>query len=295
MAIVARETDADPRGRCRSGPSTSTRPRWRRRAGPLLVLGAARDAARGPAQMVPARRPRHGSRPDGPRRREIRGGQSGERGSGALAAGRLRRVFCRNVLMYFAPEQMRAAIARIAQSLAPGGFLFLGHAETLRGISDAFICATPTAPSTTSARTASAAPRRCPNGRCQKHRPPRPRRSRPSGMPGSTPSPGRPSGWLPSSPRRPATEPAACAPGHGVVAIGASTGGPGAIVEILRALSRAYACRCCSSCTSTSRSARRSPIGSTGRRRTACVMPGTGEAIAAAAGRDRAWRLRIGT
>src|SRR5665811_2284954 len=30
------------------------------------------------------------------------------------------------------------AIARIAQSLAPGGFLFLGHAETLRGISDAF-------------------------------------------------------------------------------------------------------------------------------------------------------------
>jgi chemotaxis protein methyltransferase CheR len=47
-------------------------------------------------------------------------------------------VFCRNVLMYFAPEQMRAVIARIAQSLAPGGFLFLGHAETLRGISDAF-------------------------------------------------------------------------------------------------------------------------------------------------------------
>ncbi|HEY6255054.1 MAG TPA: protein-glutamate O-methyltransferase CheR [Xanthobacteraceae bacterium] len=47
-------------------------------------------------------------------------------------------IFCRNVLMYFAPEQMRAVIARIAQSLAPGGFLFLGHAETLRGVSDAF-------------------------------------------------------------------------------------------------------------------------------------------------------------
>jgi chemotaxis protein methyltransferase CheR len=40
--------------------------------------------------------------------------------------------------MYFAPEQMRTVVARIAQSLAPGGFLFLGHAETLRGISDAF-------------------------------------------------------------------------------------------------------------------------------------------------------------
>jgi chemotaxis protein methyltransferase CheR len=47
-------------------------------------------------------------------------------------------VFCRNVTMYFAPEQMRAVIARIAHSLAPGGFLFLGHAETLRGISDDF-------------------------------------------------------------------------------------------------------------------------------------------------------------
>jgi chemotaxis protein methyltransferase CheR len=47
-------------------------------------------------------------------------------------------IFCRNVLMYFAPEQMRAVIALIARSLAPGGVLFLGHAETLRGISDEF-------------------------------------------------------------------------------------------------------------------------------------------------------------
>ncbi len=47
-------------------------------------------------------------------------------------------IFCRNVLMYFSPDQMRAAVARIARSLAPGGFLFLGHAETLRGISDEF-------------------------------------------------------------------------------------------------------------------------------------------------------------
>jgi chemotaxis protein methyltransferase CheR len=47
-------------------------------------------------------------------------------------------IFCRNVLMYFKREQMRAVIARIARSLAPGGFLFLGHAETLRGVSDQF-------------------------------------------------------------------------------------------------------------------------------------------------------------
>jgi chemotaxis protein methyltransferase CheR len=47
-------------------------------------------------------------------------------------------IFCRNVLMYFSPEQMRATVARMARSLLPGGFLFLGHAETLRGVSDAF-------------------------------------------------------------------------------------------------------------------------------------------------------------
>ncbi len=47
-------------------------------------------------------------------------------------------VFCRNVLMYFEPPRMRQAIDRIARSLAPGGFLFLGHAETLRGVSEDF-------------------------------------------------------------------------------------------------------------------------------------------------------------
>jgi chemotaxis protein methyltransferase CheR len=47
-------------------------------------------------------------------------------------------VFCRNVTMYFTLEAARSVIARIAQSLTPGGFLFLGHAETLRGISHDF-------------------------------------------------------------------------------------------------------------------------------------------------------------
>jgi chemotaxis protein methyltransferase CheR len=47
-------------------------------------------------------------------------------------------IFCRNVLMYFKREHMRAVVARMVQSLAPGGFLFLGHAETLRGVSDQF-------------------------------------------------------------------------------------------------------------------------------------------------------------
>lgn len=45
-------------------------------------------------------------------------------------------VFCRNVLMYFTPEHTREAVRRISAALAPGGYLFLGHAETLRGTFD---------------------------------------------------------------------------------------------------------------------------------------------------------------
>jgi len=47
-------------------------------------------------------------------------------------------IFCRNVLMYFTHEAACAAVARIARSLAPGGYFFLGHAETLRGLSQDF-------------------------------------------------------------------------------------------------------------------------------------------------------------
>jgi chemotaxis protein methyltransferase CheR len=47
-------------------------------------------------------------------------------------------VLCRNVLMYFSPEQATRAVANLASCLAPGGFLFVGHAETLRGLSHEF-------------------------------------------------------------------------------------------------------------------------------------------------------------
>lgn len=55
-----------------------------------------------------------------------------------IPAGSFDIVFCRNVLMYFTTEHATAIVARLARALSPGGFLFLGHAETLRGLSHAF-------------------------------------------------------------------------------------------------------------------------------------------------------------
>jgi chemotaxis protein methyltransferase CheR len=40
-------------------------------------------------------------------------------------------IFCRNMLMYLTPEVRRGTIARITRALAPGGYLFLGHTDSL--------------------------------------------------------------------------------------------------------------------------------------------------------------------
>ncbi len=47
-------------------------------------------------------------------------------------------VFCRNVLIYFTESAIRRAIQGLAQRMAPAGYLFLGPAESLRGISRNF-------------------------------------------------------------------------------------------------------------------------------------------------------------
>ncbi|HEX3847031.1 MAG TPA: protein-glutamate O-methyltransferase CheR, partial [Steroidobacteraceae bacterium] len=47
-------------------------------------------------------------------------------------------IFCRNVLMYFTPDAAQALVSRFTRALVPGGHLFLGHAETLRGLSGAY-------------------------------------------------------------------------------------------------------------------------------------------------------------
>jgi chemotaxis protein methyltransferase CheR len=47
-------------------------------------------------------------------------------------------IFCRNVSMYFGPDAVQTLVARLTRALVPGGHLFLGHAETLRGLSDEY-------------------------------------------------------------------------------------------------------------------------------------------------------------
>ncbi len=48
-------------------------------------------------------------------------------------------IFCRNVLIYFDNDAKKRAVANIEAKLRPGGFLLLGHAESLLNISTSFI------------------------------------------------------------------------------------------------------------------------------------------------------------
>ncbi len=47
-------------------------------------------------------------------------------------------IFCRNVLIYFDQDTKAAVFERLAKSIEPDGFLLLGAAETVVGITDAF-------------------------------------------------------------------------------------------------------------------------------------------------------------
>lgn len=47
-------------------------------------------------------------------------------------------IFCRNVMIYFDQAEQKKLIEKFYYSLAPGGYLFPGHAESLHGLSDKF-------------------------------------------------------------------------------------------------------------------------------------------------------------
>jgi chemotaxis protein methyltransferase CheR len=45
-------------------------------------------------------------------------------------------IFLRNVMIYFDPVTKRQVVSRLLGALRPGGFLLVGHSETLNGIAD---------------------------------------------------------------------------------------------------------------------------------------------------------------
>ncbi|MEM6795850.1 MAG: protein-glutamate O-methyltransferase CheR [Acidobacteriota bacterium] len=47
-------------------------------------------------------------------------------------------VFCRNVLIYFSEPALKTVIENFAQIVRPGGLLFLGHSESIIGLTQSF-------------------------------------------------------------------------------------------------------------------------------------------------------------
>src|SRR5271156_6433440 len=49
----------------------------------------------------------------------------------AVYVGRMDVIFCMNVLIYFSEERRRSLVRRFYETLEPGGYLFLGHSESI--------------------------------------------------------------------------------------------------------------------------------------------------------------------
>ncbi len=59
-------------------------------------------------------------------------------GAKASIVGRVDAIFCRNVLIYFNVRSRRRVIDNLYDRLVPGGYLMLGHSESLLNVSTAF-------------------------------------------------------------------------------------------------------------------------------------------------------------
>lgn len=53
-------------------------------------------------------------------------------------------IFCRNVVIYFDRKTQESLVNKFCNQLRPGGYLFMGHSETLSGLTVPLILANPT-------------------------------------------------------------------------------------------------------------------------------------------------------
>lgn len=53
-------------------------------------------------------------------------------------------IFCRNVIIYFDRQTQEEVLNRFYRQLAPGGYIFMGHSETLNGLDVPFVMVAPT-------------------------------------------------------------------------------------------------------------------------------------------------------
>ena len=58
--------------------------------------------------------------------------------------GRFDLIFCRNVLIYFSAESRKRAVGRLLAHLQPDGYFFVGHAESLHGVTSEVRSVVPT-------------------------------------------------------------------------------------------------------------------------------------------------------
>ncbi|HEY8322833.1 MAG TPA: protein-glutamate O-methyltransferase CheR [Candidatus Baltobacteraceae bacterium] len=59
-------------------------------------------------------------------------------GDAVAKAGPMDAIFCRNVLIYFDKPTQKRVAENFARALRPGGYLFLGHAESIMRVTDLY-------------------------------------------------------------------------------------------------------------------------------------------------------------
>ncbi|MDR3417910.1 MAG: protein-glutamate O-methyltransferase CheR [Nevskia sp.] len=59
------------------------------------------------------------------------------------AVGRFEVVFLRNVMIYFDLDTKREVLRRLLPAIAPGGYLMIGHSESLQGVCDELVAVQP--------------------------------------------------------------------------------------------------------------------------------------------------------